>query len=171
MKRIFALVGLLWAAAAAHAESPPLCTDDQNFQQLGYLVGHWDVYNTKGEKAAEVTWQWEFKSCGLQETWQALLPAGQSGMGLMTYSTLRGTPTYYYVGDRAINTLSDQAEVKPNDLTFLVHFPSPIGHGLRTRHFRLALQPDGTILESSTASEDGGPFKPEFEMTWKRHTK
>ena len=49
---------------------------------------------------------------GVISNWDIRLLELLQGMGLMTYSTLRGTPTYYYAGDRAINTLSDQAEVK-----------------------------------------------------------
>lgn len=167
-RRHWYVAGLL-CAGIAHGQTPPAppCAQDPNFAQFEFLVGEWEVFG-KGQKSAEVSWQRTLNGCGLQQKWTSARPGGQNGVGLMTYSRLRSSPSYYYVGDQGSNTISDRAEVKSNDLTFLIRFPSPTGKGERTRRFRLTLQADGSILESSMASDAGGPWQPEFELVWRK---
>lgn len=155
------------AAPPAARPAPPPCLGDPLFEQFNFLLGKWDVF--RGEtRTAEVIWTREYGGCAFVEVWNAAIPGRQSGLGLVTYSRLRGTPTYYYVGDQGGNTVSVRAETGPDDVIFIIEQPSTQGEGTRTRRFQLVLQPDGSILEHSTASENGGPYELEFQLVWRK---
>lgn len=164
------LAGLVLAAAspaASQENAAPSCAEDPLFSQFDYLLGTWDVHR-QGRKIAQVHWEKALNGCGITEQWVSINPGRGDGLGLMTYSRLRSSPTYYWISDSGGNTVYVAAEVGPNDITFLTETPHPSGTGTRARRFQLALQPDGTVLERSTASDNGGPYEPEFELTWRR---
>jgi len=162
-----AQVPALQAPAPPPTPAAQPCAPDPMFSQFDYLLGVWDVLSA-GRKTAQVAWEKALSGCGLTERWVSVTPGSGDGLGLMTYSRLRRSPTYYWISDTGGNTIYTIAEVKPNDITFLTEAPHPSGTGTRARRFQLALQADGTILEKSVASDNGGPFQPEFTLLWIR---
>ncbi len=163
-----AVAACLPAMSVTAQERPaPTCAGDSAFAQFDYLLGEWDVF--RGEhKTAVVRWERVLNGCGVAEVWTSTTPGRGDGLGLLTYSRLRKSPTYYWISDTGGNTVYVMAEAKPNDITFLTETPHPSGTGTRARRFRLALQADGTLLERSLASDNGGSYEPEFELIWKR---
>lgn len=164
---LIALCVVLGGPATAQDSPAKPCAEDPLFAQFDYLLGTWDVLR-QGRKTAQVRWEKALNGCGITEHWTSVNPGRGDGLGLMTYSRLRGSPTYYWISDNGGNTSYVAAEARPNDITFLTQTPHPSGTGTRARRFQLASQPDGTILERSLASDNGGPFQPEFELIWHR---
>lgn len=157
-------------AASAQAATPPLpCAQDPNYRQLDYLVGHWDAYKTDGSKTAEVILEPALDGCTVTFAWKPVVATAQTGTGFFTYSRLRKSPMFLYAGNKGGDTAALKAEAKPNDITFVIEYPSALGTGTTVRRFRLALQADGSMLETSHISDNGAPFKQSFEAHWKKH--
>jgi hypothetical protein len=167
-----ALIATTGLAATARAQSaptpPPACAADPDYRQLDYLVGHWDAFKPDGSKIAEVILEPALDGCTVTFAWKPVLATAQRGTGFFTYSRLRKSPMFLYAGNRGGDTAALKAEAKPNDITFLIEYPSASGTGVTRRRFRLALQADGSMLETSHISDNGAPFKPSFEAHWKK---
>ncbi|SEL60820.1 hypothetical protein SAMN05428989_2051 [Pseudoxanthomonas sp. GM95] len=167
---LIAAAGLVHSASAQTAPpAPPACAADPNYRQLDYLVGHWDAFKTDGSKTAEVILEPALDGCTVTFAWKPVVATAQTGTGFFTYSRLRKSPMFLYAGNKGGDTAALKAEAKPNDITFLIEYPSASGTGTTVRRFRLALQADGSMLETSHISDNGAPFKPSFEAHWKKH--
>lgn len=156
------------AAGAAAAQAPAVpCSEDPDYRQLDYLLGEWDAFRQDGTKTADVEIRSTLDGCAASFAWHSVV-GGQSGTGFFTYSRLRDTPMFFYAGDRGGDTAAVRAEAEPNDITFIIEHPSRSGEGTAIRRFRLALEPDGSITEVSQTSDNGGPYRTDFEMRWER---
>lgn len=152
-------------AAATPAEPPPPCAEDPKFREQDFSVGYWDVYRGE-DKTAEVLMEIVLEGCAIHETWTATDDRPGDGLGIFTYSRILGDWGYFWASETGSATSFRGGLTEPGNMLYVTERPLPDG-GVRLRHWRLILEPDGRVRELSVATEDGGEsWFTEYDLMW-----
>ncbi len=161
----FSLVAFASFPKVSAQEVQQSCSEDENFRQQDFTLGHWDVFSGK-DKVAEVLMEPVLKDCAIFETWTTVGGRPGNGLGLFTYSRLLGDWGYFWAADTGSATSFRGHSPEPGEMLFITYKPAPDG-ARHLRHWTLSLQPDGAVRELSRRTEDQGKsWVTEYDLMW-----
>lgn len=130
-------------------------------------MGRWEVYRGSN-KIAEVNMELILNDCAIRQTWT--VPEGKMGnvSGLFSYSPIVGGWLYAFTTDYANNNYFVGHWMRDGEIRYETTLRLRDGK-VRLRRWTLARQDDGSLLETSLASTDGGmTWSKEYEFAWVR---
>jgi hypothetical protein len=158
-----AAIGAL-APAAAAAQTPPdpdRCRQTEEWRQLDFWIGTWDVYDPEsGEKAGVNVIEPLLNECALLESWTGA--QGGTGKSLNFYDPQRRTWRQVWVSDRGTVLDYRTGEFRDGAMRFEGITIDPQGDTTFQKLIFEPVSPD-TVRQVFEASEDRGES---WETTW-----